>query len=570
MNDRTSKESDNICREKSNNKLDSAVQRCIPYISLISILVLITYLMLARDIFGIDALLRKNSHFLASRFLSFFYEQNTIAGQKLESSLIVLFDDEYLRCGLGGGLECDEKNGHGRSWPAPFADHAAVLRTILKEQPKVIFYDIIFRPRGDDNPKQNNKSNDNVFIGYLNSAKIPIIMGYLEGKKYEPIYNRIGNQNYAAIGWSGYGDFIPHYSIYDRQKLEDANPQDLHSAYRQYLEMPKDTPPPLLPTVAFRLYQEYSGPEEFESSFNNPLFIYWGVRLKKKPPPFQSIQESIESTLSTPIHPFLARTEPIILPAIKSFLNVIQYTDLTYSKVKLAFAHIFNTEILFNRKGNYSQYADTFNSIKSIGVRDLINLNKEDRKKLIGDKAVFIGTDIKGLPDKVTSPIEGILPGVYYHAMGFDNLVRLGSSYKTDGEAGEIFGLSWADQLENIAFIIISLLYWLGDFIENRFWPRKPLDNGPVASSALFGYDPVIAGKRLGFYTLLAFLSYMFLGWCIYYSWFCKNWDSGNLLGLLSISIPFYFFMRSFIELLVSLIYLPIRTVVGSHPQEKG
>jgi len=51
---------------------------------------------------------------------------------------------------------------------------------------------------------------------------------------------------------------------------------------------------------------------------------------------------------------------------------------------------------------------------------------------LIKDRAVIYGADITALPDEITSPVHGVLPGLFAHAMAIDNLLTYGDAYWRD------------------------------------------------------------------------------------------------------------------------------------------
>lgn len=42
---------------------------------------------------------------------------------------------------------------------------------------------------------------------------------------------------------------------------------------------------------------------------------------------------------------------------------------------------------------------------------------------------IFVGADITGINDSIIAPAHGQLPGVFAHAMAFDNLVKYGTGY---------------------------------------------------------------------------------------------------------------------------------------------
>ncbi|MDW2458130.1 CHASE2 domain-containing protein, partial [Vibrio sp. 1249-1] len=53
----------------------------------------------------------------------------------------------------------------------------------------------------------------------------------------------------------------------------------------------------------------------------------------------------------------------------------------------------------------------------------------QDLRKVIENRAVFIGYDLLGSSDLVVSPVHNQLPGVFYHAMAFVNLVSMDTKY---------------------------------------------------------------------------------------------------------------------------------------------
>ncbi|MCY1530465.1 hypothetical protein D9M68_656530 [compost metagenome] len=49
--------------------------------------------------------------------------------------------------------------------------------------------------------------------------------------------------------------------------------------------------------------------------------------------------------------------------------------------------------------------------------------------EVLRGKHVLPGAQIRGIPDLVASPVQGLLPGVYWHAMALDNLLVQDSGY---------------------------------------------------------------------------------------------------------------------------------------------
>jgi CHASE2 domain-containing sensor protein len=66
----------------------------------------------------------------------------------------------------------------------------------------------------------------------------------------------------------------------------------------------------------------------------------------------------------------------------------------------------------------------------TISVLHLLGPHNEGVRRVIEGKAVFYGGDFQMVGDRVISPVYDDLPGVYLHAMAYDNLVTFGPAYK--------------------------------------------------------------------------------------------------------------------------------------------
>lgn len=57
------------------------------------------------------------------------------------------------------------------------------------------------------------------------------------------------------------------------------------------------------------------------------------------------------------------------------------------------------------------------------------NLGTEEADRLLKNRIVLIGTNLDGIHDLVKSPVHGMIPGVYLHAMALDNLMTWGRGH---------------------------------------------------------------------------------------------------------------------------------------------
>ncbi|HEY1720296.1 MAG TPA: CHASE2 domain-containing protein [Magnetospirillaceae bacterium] len=103
-----------------------------------------------------------------------------------------------------------------------------------------------------------------------------------------------------------------------------------------------------------------------------------------------------------------------------------------------------------------------------------------DRRPYLKGRIVFVGVDLSGLPDVVTSPIHGRIPGIYVHAMAFDNLVKFGDDY-----------YSTPSDSDTYVFLAVYFLGMglIGEFVSPAasFWVRR-LEKKPAGRSHLFGW----------------------------------------------------------------------------------
>jgi hypothetical protein len=74
-------------------------------------------------------------------------------------------------------------------------------------------------------------------------------------------------------------------------------------------------------------------------------------------------------------------------------------------------------------------------------------------RQLIKDRAVVYGANITGVPDLVTSPVHGLVPGLFAHTMAADNLLTEGRDYWK--EPPGVLGLI---NLATLLEIIVTLL----------------------------------------------------------------------------------------------------------------
>ena len=71
---------------------------------------------------------------------------------------------------------------------------------------------------------------------------------------------------------------------------------------------------------------------------------------------------------------------------------------------------------------------------RSLSFAQVAEMEEAALTKFVADKFVFIGAQVPGYNDYVNSPVHGLLPGVYLHAMALDNFLSYGADYKISAE----------------------------------------------------------------------------------------------------------------------------------------
>lgn len=130
-----------------------------------------------------------------------------------------------------------------------------------------------------------------------------------------------------------------------------------------------------------------------------------------------------------------------------------------------AFRHLFNM-LRENPLANKRTCPHT----NTISVVHLLGPYNDGVRDAIRGKAVFYGGNFEMVGDRVTSPVYEDLPGVYLHAMAYDNLVIFGAAYKR----ADTHGISLSSVVNGLLLLFTVVLLLLVD---------KP----PAVAKALLG-----------------------------------------------------------------------------------
>jgi predicted enzyme related to lactoylglutathione lyase len=107
-------------------------------------------------------------------------------------------------------------------------------------------------------------------------------------------------------------------------------------------------------------------------------------------------------------------------------------------------------------------YADELVYVDKVGDEG----QKRRLKDALKDKMVMYGLSLEGLHDNVDTPVHGLLPGVFFHAMTLDNLMHYGSDYvhATDEGIEQVNQYIWLAMT-----LVFSLLLFHYDRKQYRF-----------------------------------------------------------------------------------------------------
>jgi len=283
----------------------------------------------------------------------------------------------------------------GASWPLRYGEQARLLRLLLSYQPKSLFVDLLYTQRRYDGGPTDSLQRA---LGSFREQNVPLILAdYRDAQGRSLVLPEFAAMaDTAPSNWSGYGERYP-------------------------LLLP--SPLGTLRTPALQLYQaacqaQDCSPEGFEA----PLLVRWGYW---------------------------------------SDAGMRGFVDLAGCDVR-------------GQRENWGQtfnmlVADAFRSLRSAGeverpqpcpyTRTLYanQLRDPSVAEVLRGKHVLLGAHIRGIPDLVSSPVQGLLPGVYVHAMALDNLLTQGRSYWRAAPDGWL-GISLSDWLELALLLLAGLV----------------------------------------------------------------------------------------------------------------
>lgn len=293
-----------------------------------------------------------------------------------EKITIIIYDDAYLR-------------QTGSAWPIPYADYAAWLLRLTADphaKPKAIFIDITFAQEREESIEEFQAA----LCSLQHELAIPVFLAALisplDGRLHirsdlENTKNAQGQPCFTLVGVDSTPDPIDRQSwnysltthIENSTRVSGPAPTGNDTAYR---------------SAALVLAQDVALLDlGVESS---PLALVWGAA-------------SADQTGAPEFNAGCNANPSGFLPLMPDLLRQI------WSKETKTPICPYHTSL------------------------SMVHVAQHDEAELapyLKDRYLMIGANINGYNDFAHSPVHGMLPGIFVHAMALDNLLTYGSQYK--------------------------------------------------------------------------------------------------------------------------------------------
>ncbi|MGX9764086.1 CHASE2 domain-containing protein [Pseudomonas shahriarae] len=309
---------------------------------------------------------------------------------------VVLIDDAYLM-------------RNNTSWPMPYSEQSKLFKRLLAYKPKAVFVDLLYshdHSLGD--PTRGSQLLANVFERYQRRG-IPLLLantGVTRGENGQA--NTL--EQFAAFSqpglvvWDGVDDKYP-------------------------LAMP--TALGLMETPALALYRQFCKgqpcadqlPRDAEAAAQlQPIAVQWGLKLAQQQAQIADIRHC-------------APPRNFVLDGVAQLFQAVFWKLDDSAQARCPYS-------------------------LTLSASDLEVSSPEDQALVAGllrDRLVMVGASITSTGDLVQSPVHGLIPGVYLHAMALDNLINKGMDYDREPANFPRLNLHWVDVLELglLALIIV-------------------------------------------------------------------------------------------------------------------
>lgn len=357
---------------------------------------LVTFLVNWLEPFGLGNASRAQSMRTSARAMAPFY-----SSEAQDRIAVVLIDDTTL-------------HHTGMGWPPRYSDYEDLLRRVLAHQPRAVYLDVLLVDErhydesleparaGIDALVRNSRR-----IDEAGGGPVPVFFG-VGTPGQTSIFSAPGGVRDVIMAWEGVGENYPL-----RVTCERTNKMALGSGCEAAGAGPGAA------TVALALYQEACpeasspGCREAASSFpvaaeQVPVAVQWGWRS-----PLED-----DGSLAYACHDLQDRNRGADPPGWRTRTAIAG--RLLWDSLRSG-----RDPDIENRTRNDCVYPFTVFAEQLSDARLLFD--GDEPRPLLQDRVVFIGTHLFGLDDRVRTPVNQRVPGVYLHAMALDNLMTWGS-----------------------------------------------------------------------------------------------------------------------------------------------
>ncbi len=387
------------------------------------------------DIFGITTATDVHSEILFQRFFAPFHNTS-----KQNASTVVLVDDESL----------DKMN---LTWPLTYKAQARILGDILALKPRAVFVDIIFPKVRKSDPtaevliKTLKSRAGEVLINKdgVYAQRIPVFLASGKVGDYKT-FDRLKEVTIpAAIGWDG---GVNAYPLYLGKNAPNA-PQRTAAYALFHMLCAGKAPSDLCPSDMGQALAE-------NEAFGDPMNIQWGSAVPKGQGNFSELSSCRDISPGNLVNSVIDAVSFMVEGISGGINNSIQKCPYTLT---------LRLQQMTNRRA----------------------LKLPQYREAIEGRVIFYGMKLTGIPDHFWSPAHGQVPGVYLHAMAFDNLLLNGTNYSRY-PTWEIWGIG-PDQIAEVLVWMI-LVFWISGNKTTR----------EIMASSRAGTAGVISQKRVRVY----------------------------------------------------------------------
>ncbi|OIQ49628.1 CHASE2 domain protein [Pseudodesulfovibrio hydrargyri] len=257
-------------------------------------------------------------------------------------------------------------------WPPPYDRYTTLLYRVLRQKPKAVFMDIMLerlRPRDEDSFKRAHATLTRMKLD------IPVILAR-SGPDAPNLFADVPGVDTAVVSWR-----TPEYPLWDARA--DA-PTPAPQLYRHLCGDTRD-----------RALGCYKG---VDPARGQPMAVQWGC--------------AVSATMR----------DQGLLPE-GAFFVAPNWGE----RLLRACGLLWRSLLVGLDRDSMEKARERLPYAVTVRAQDLDKV-----RGLLTDRAVLIGTALTGSNDLVQTPVNGQLPGVYYHAMALDNLTNYGPRYFTN------------------------------------------------------------------------------------------------------------------------------------------